>query len=243
MHIILIQSNYNTMECLSKKTVDNISSIKLLSVILLGGLFILLGIVTSCSDASNTDQDIAGDEVLVNFQLNTPYAFNQTRSIGENSEETIHSVDILAFKILDNKEVFDYHVKGNKDKNGYKAVLKIKSYEQRFVLVTNAASETLNLVNEHSTEGMEREEMLQNLVVSINDGDKWNTTNDRDYKPLPMYGESDIITINKHTSFIGTIDVTRMVSRINVELDAKLAEGNSFKIRSIPYITQIPQGV
>ena len=179
------------------------------------------------------------DEKKVTLKLALPYTAPRgpdTRSIMPVQENFIETLDILAFKVENDVETFLYWSEatkqtGNTDgaqTQSFNAMLRVKDFTQRFVLVSNARSKVAKLIGSRVSggwEGIEKEALLSQLIFDLNGSDRWNVFSASNYTPIPMTGESAPITVSDATSTIsgGPIQMLRMIAKIEVQLDTNVA--------------------
>ncbi|MDR0798768.1 MAG: hypothetical protein LBN18_03300 [Dysgonamonadaceae bacterium] len=216
---------------------------------ILGILFVALTGLNSCS---KEDLDgISGNEkgeAIADFTIPVSLPFEQDqssslRSIGVPEENTIQTLDILAFRVGDDgKEYFDYsatarEAAGNTNgaaRQNYKATVWTRSYRQRFVLITNAREAVTQLLTSSDWKNVEKNTMLASLEFSLGEGNPWNTVSASNYTTFPMWGESEPATITFQSSSIGTVSLLRMVARINVQVDESVSGlTGKFKLKSV----------
>lgn len=204
--------------------------------------------LSSCVHERDTvdPDDIQDAEKEVVFRLAVPYVapLGDTRSIGAEEENTISTVDVLAFRVDGNNEYYDYSVTGYKTSGNtegastqsFTVSVRVKDYKQRFVIITNAREKVRQLVGSSDRSDEDKSVMLAGLEVAIGQaGDKWNTTGASDYTALPMWGESAQENITSATTALsGSIPLLRMVAKINVQLDESV-DGltDKFRLKSV----------
>ena len=198
----------------------------------------------------------AGEKDVM-LKIAVPYAAPQgtvakakgvdSRSIGATQENTIETLDILAFKVDGGIETFQYRAKAKKDAGNtegasvqaFNAKLIVKDYAQRFVLITNAGNKIETLIGSRSDGwvGEDKETFLKNLIINLNGGDRWNVISASNYTSIPMWGETAPKTVNATTNFISDapIPMLRMIAKIEVQLDVNNypAIVSDFKLKSV----------
>ncbi len=166
-----------------------------------------------------------------------------TRSISATEENTIQSVSVLAFRIDGANETYDYQTTATLAPNNvtgsttqtFIANLRAQSYQQRFVVVTNAAS----LVGAQTgavSPGMAKARVLSFLEYDFaTNQDRWAANSSNNYTSIPMWGESAAETITSTTRQLSaTIPLMRMVARMDVRLNTATAGiTDRFKLRSV----------
>jgi hypothetical protein len=193
----------------------------------------------SRGNGSATEKEIIFQMVVPHDAAQKP----QTRSIGEKDENMISALTVLAFRVENNKETYDYSSVGQKSKDNadgsasqkFNVTVKLKEYPQRFVIIANAQTEVSVLIGEPAWKGVEKNVMLANLEVALNAGDKWNTISASNYRTFPMWGESTPEVIVSTTSGLkNPISLLRMIAKINVKLDESVTGlTNSFKMKNV----------
>ena len=215
-------------------------------------LFLLLLTIDSCSREHWMNPPVAEEigQKSVMLKLAVPSAGTQgttTRSIGSYQENTIETLDILAFKVENGVETFQYWAEGKKDVGhdegeslqSFTATLRMQDYPQRFVLITNAHQKVMELISKVDWRHVEKEVMLSNLTFSLMDqggGDRWKATGALSYTAIPMWGETAPKVISATTTSISdsTIPMLRMVAKMEVQLDESVTNlTNTFKLKSV----------
>ena len=185
----------------------------------------------------------------VMFKLAIPFTAPQTpatRSIGAAQENAIATVDILSFKVEGGVETFQYRTEARKvaahsegaSLQAFTAKLRVQDYEQRFVLITNAADKIEALIESHAdgSVGVEKETLLGKLTFDLN-GDRWKTIDDKNFTAIPMWGETAPKKIGATTPSVSDapIPMLRMIAKVDVELDVvkhpKLS--STFQLKSV----------
>jgi len=217
---------------------------------IIGSLFILtLFVASSClREPFDTNVPVVtnDNEPTVKFKLALPFAAPSQgmvrQSIGTEEENTIKTLDVLAFKVENGIETFQYCVGAAKvsDNEGasiqeFSAKLHAEEYRQRFVFITNAHSKIEALIESHP-EGWidkEKEAMLKNLTFDLNSNDRWNAISAANYTALPMWGESEPVIVTETTTGISNerIRMLRMIAKIEVQLDESVK--NNFKLKGV----------
>ena len=177
------------------------------------------------------------DQKSVLLKVAIPYTApkeTSTRTVATTKENTIKTLDILAFKVDGEEETFLYAIDAQKSAahtegtsmQEFNVKLFVKDFPQRFVLVTNARSQIESLIGSRVDEGwvgVEKEEMLQHLI----------TTN---YTVIPMWGETAPKIIDPSATMISDypIPMLRMIAKIEVKLDETVTGlTDAFKIKSV----------
>ncbi|MCC8035057.1 MAG: BACON domain-containing protein [Rikenellaceae bacterium] len=210
---------------------------------------ILSWTAVSCTSDVKTETggpDIGTEEAAVTFALQMPAVYSsETATVDENLVKTLY---VLSFKsgdgVADGAEVFDYSSLAYSVTDGtdtrYKTVgvtLLKKDYPQKLVLIANAkqAVEVLNLQSGAKT----RDEVLQMLEFGRT-GD-WHSQMS-EFIPIPMWGEAeDALTITDNTNRIGTIILTRMISRLDVVKESTI-DDDLFTLNSVHLYNRLTNG-
>jgi hypothetical protein len=194
--------------------------------------------------------DSEGDIQEVTIKITVPFEESrQLRSIGPAEENTIHTIDVLAFRVNEGKAYFDYSVEGKKEAdNTINTVLWTRSAQQCLVIITNARDEVRQLFQSAGPagwKGTEKNAMLERLEFSLaQQGDKWNTISASNYTAFPMYGESEAVTVTKQTAQLDDpVSLIRMVAKINVQLDEDISGlTDKFKMKSVRLYNTLSKG-
>ena len=214
-------------------------------------LFIPLLAAVSCSKEHpvipHSTTGVGEKDILLKVAI--PYTAPKdaaTRSIGATQENTIETLDVLAFKVESGVETFLYKAVAKKDVGNvegnslqtFNVKLRVQDYEQRFVLITNAHDKIENLIDSHLNGwiGEEKEDMLKNLTFDMNSGSRWNAISNSNYTAIPMWGETVPKVISATTTSISDnpIPMLRMVAKIEVQLDESVPNlTNIFKLKSV----------
>lgn len=237
------------------KTMNNQFLVNISKTIL--SLFVLLFVTSSCSQDESMSESPDSEEILkeISVKVNSPIEIKQTslRAIGEDQENAVQTVDVLAFRVgNDGKEYYDYNVKAKLTSTqvgkiyDLKMTVWTKSYQQRFVFITNAEAEVREfLSSKTSWKDTEKEAMLNLLNYSYeNEGDKWNTTSADNYTAFPMWGESSTILVTTKTNQLSTtIYLLRMIAKIDVQIDTTVAGlTDKFKLTSVRFYNTNTKG-
>ena len=210
---------------------------------------LLISVFPSCvheNYVTKLSGEADGSERKVILRMSVPYktSMPQRRSIDASAENMIQTVDVLAFRVDETGEYYDYSAVGYKtpgnmegaSMQSFTVTVRAHAYQQRFVTITNARTVVQQLIGSSDWHGMEKEAMLTCLEVGLeNDGKKWNTVSISDYASFPMWGESKVENItNITTELSAPVILLRMLAKINVQLD-KSVEGltDIFKLKSV----------
>jgi hypothetical protein len=176
------------------------------------------------------------------LRMNVPESHAGTRSIGDRQENTIVSVDVLAFKIEGGTETFDYAAVGtpvaDNEAGGaaqlFTVPLHIETREQRIVIIANAHTQVDGVLKGTNVRGMEKSAMLSLLRFDLA-GERWNAASADDFATMPMWGESLPETIRGSTTQLSApVNLMRMVVGIDVAVDTSVAGlTDKFRLRSV----------
>ena len=185
-------------------------------------------------------------EKNVTLKVSMPYTIPQgagMRSMGATQENTIETLDVLAFKIEGGVETFQYwseakQAAGNTEgamSQSFSVRLRVKDYQQCFVVITNARDKVTDLITQADWGNAEKEAMLKQLEVSLNGSDRWNAISASNYAAIPMWGQSEPKTVAGTTTSIGTVSLLRMIAKVDVQLDTDYdpALASVFKLKSV----------
>ena len=209
-------------------------------------LLLSVAIATSCmKERFNNDLPCpCDDEKDVTLKLALPYAAPVTRSISADQENAITTLDVLAFKVEGGVETFQYwatatNTGGAGSMQSFRAKVRIRDYQQRFVFISNARGKIETLINSRPSEGWigtDKEAMLGQLTFDLNSADRWNAISSTNYTAIPMWGQSDPKVISSSTTSISEspIKILRMIAKIEVQLDRSVAGLTSaFRLKSV----------
>ncbi|WP_293913662.1 hypothetical protein [Sphingobacterium sp. UBA5789] len=188
---------------------------------------LLISAFSSCKKINSPEEISKADEQQVTLRLLMPQQSNKagTYAISEVNQNTISTLDILAFKVADDgKEYYAYRKKGvllrpsptASEVNFHVDLLKSDD-KYRFVLIANAAAQ-LQTIPENAVTNTEKENLLSAINYTITAG--WNATSSAGFTPLPMWGESMVIDgINNNTPGF-TVGMLRSLASIDITLSA-----------------------
>lgn len=156
-----------------------------------------------------------------------------TYAISANDENKISTIDVLAFKVVNGQELFAFRKKGM-EAGSSNVANQAKFYTDlpkgddnyRFVVLCNIGDE---LDKASLTLNRPKDELLASLI-KVQTG-KWNAVSSGNFSPLPMWGESEIVSgINGKTSNL-TLSMLRSLAAIDVTLSDAAAK--DFLITSV----------
>lgn len=215
-------------------------------------LLLLLGIIfNSCQheSAPNEGKLPGGDgDIQITLTIRVPGINTHTRSLGDIEETHIETVDILAFAEDNGTEKYIYHTHatdiensvGSVNEKEFRAMLLRSSGDkpQRIVVLANMRDE-IEAVKDNFLTTKTKQEILDEITFAT-DG-VWNATSASDFRPLPMWGESEgtfVLTDNTTSDDVGKIYLIRGVARVDVGImlnsnDVPEGLGSLFKISDI----------
>ncbi|QQT24248.1 FimB/Mfa2 family fimbrial subunit [Sphingobacterium spiritivorum] len=183
--------------------------------------------LSACKKINSPEEINKADEQQVTLRLLLPQQSDKagTYAISEVDQNTIHTLDILAFKVADDgKEYYAYRKKGvllspsptAGEVNFHVDLLKSED-KYRFVLIANAAAQ-LQAIPEKATTNTEKESLLSSINYTITAG--WNANSSTNFTPLSMWGESTVINgISNNTSGFN-VSMLRSLAAIDVTVSA-----------------------
>jgi hypothetical protein len=189
--------------------------------------------------------DYSGEEQEIVFSMDLPAISNvtpQLRSIDQAQENTIKTIDLLAFRKDDSGSTFNYHYEGvltsdnttGEKEQKCKIKVRLAEYEQEFVIITNAGTIVKNAVTSSNGQSVSKDAFLAKLEYSLSGaGAKWNVISASNYDALPMWGETST-TVTQNTNHL-SVSLLRMLAKIDIQLDeSKLNDLKTvFKIKSV----------
>lgn len=189
-------------------------------------LFVLSIIATACS----TDESQIEDDgyKYITFTVSTPYNTVPTYAMSEESENTIETIDVLAFRSEGDEEFFTYRASGTEIKNGNNtarkeftvSLRKDEEIEYRFVVIANAAKEIDDMAKPLTA----TKSQLLARVLSKNNG-AWTSATSSDFIPIPMWGETkDLMKIDKTVHNISDLTLLRSLVAIDIVIETNAQE-------------------
>jgi len=211
----------------------------------------------SCTDETNngkTPDNISGGEKEIIFSINVPAitdATSRLRSIDLTQENTIKTIDLVAFHKDNTGSYFNYYYPGtlNADNTAGASTqnctvkVRMASYEQELVVITNAGTRVSDLVNSVSGQTVSKEDFLARLEYSLSKaGNIWNAVSASNFDALPMWGETSATVTNNTTQLSASL--LRMLAKIDVQLDPTnlTALTSVFKLKSINLYNTLTNG-
>lgn len=191
-------------------------------------------------------------EALVTLRLQVPgaVAAGRTRAINTEAENKVDDLYILAFKVDPDtgSETFEYYVAAKQvtptDGTGqstWTASLKVKEYNQTFVMVANALGtnskvneQIADLVKEGATNkvGLEKMEVLKGLTEMLAQDEIENGFNATSH-PLTMYGQTQAVQIGLDKTVTLTVALHRIMARVQVKFEGNAAVATNFSAEEV----------
>lgn len=168
-----------------------------------------------CQAENENSSSFPKEDDMVSFSLNISSASTDiTRSISEDNERTIETIDILAFDATSDE--FTYHVTGTVTAGATTATQNVEANvqcgdNQRFVFLINARGAFTT-----PEVGDDRETVLKDILLSLSEGNGWNAASGSNYTALPMWGTIDLDIPTGGLSTTPEVDLYRSVARIEV---------------------------
>lgn len=190
-------------------------------------------------------------EALVTLRLQVPGAAGKTRAITAEAENKVDDLYILAFKVDPDtgSETFEYYVAAKQltptdattGQSTWTASLKVKEYNQTFVMVANALG-TNSKVNEQITDlvkegatnkvGLEKMEVLKGLTEMLAQDEIENGFNATSH-PLTMYGQTQAVQIGLDKTVTLTVALHRIMARVQVKFEGNAAVATNFSAEEV----------
>lgn len=211
----------------------------------------------SCTDELSSEVVPGGggkggeSEVTLKLQVPGTAAGAKTRAVTQEEENEIDDLYVLAFKVGkdNNDETFDYYVAAKKqDTQGsegelstWTASLKVKDYQQTFVMIANAQG-TTRKVNEQisalarNSVGHGKMEMLAKLTETLSEGEKtkgFNAEASGNHRPFTMYGQAAAITITENGGHKLTVAMHRIMAQVRMTFTGDAADDTKFEAESV----------
>lgn len=189
-------------------------------------------------------------EVTLRLQVPGAATAGRTRAITTEAENKVDDLYILAFKEDPDTgdETFDYYVPAKQltatDATGqstWTASLKVKEYNQTFVMVANALGtnskvneQIADLVKEGATNkvGLEKMEVLKGLTEMLSQDEIENGFNATTH-PLTMYGQTQPVQIGLGNTVTLTVALHRIMARVQVKFEGNAAMPANFSAEEV----------
>lgn len=216
-----------------------------------------LGVLfASCTDELSSEVAPGGggkggeSEVTLKLQVPGTAAGAGTRAVTDAEENEIDDLYILAFKVdKDNgEETLDYYVAARNhtqdaaaEVSTWTATLKVKDYQQRFVMIANAQG-TPGKVNEQiaalaaGSVGHVKAAVLAKLTDALTAAEQtagFNATATTDHHPFTMCGQTETRLITGNGDRNLEVTMRRVVARVQVQFTGQSADETVFTAESV----------
>lgn len=190
-------------------------------------------------------------EVTLKLQVPGTAAGAKTRAVTPKEENEIDDLYVLAFKVDkdDGQETFDYCVAAKKqstqgsqgDLSTWTASLKVKDYQQTFVMIANAQG-TTRKVNEQisalarNSVGQGKMEMLAKLTETLSEDEKtkgFNADAPGNHRPFTMYGQTASTLITENGGHNLTVSMHRIMAQVRITFTGDAADDTKFEAESV----------
>lgn len=157
-----------------------------------------------------------------------------TRAVNKNKEEGIDDLYVLAFKAEADEatDAYEYWVSAKKggDNATWTAALKVRDYNQRFIVIANALGANPNLANviQGLKPGTLKSDIKQQLTVTLKDTEKksgFNAKADNDHSAFTMCGQTLPTTIAAGGNINLQVSLYRIMARIQLYFGDKNGGG------------------
>ena len=157
-----------------------------------------------------------------------------TRAVNKNVEEEIDDLYVLAFKAEADEatDAYEYWVPAKKgvDNATWTAALKVRDYDQRFIVIANALGANPNLANviQSLKPGTLKPAIKQQLTVTLNDTEKtsgFNAKAENDHSAFTMCGQTAPTTIVAGGNINLQVSLYRIMARIQLYFGDKNGVG------------------
>lgn len=157
-----------------------------------------------------------------------------TRAVNKNVEEEIDDLYVLAFKAEADEatDAYEYWVPAKKgvDNATWTAALKVRDYNQRFIVIANALGANKNLpsVIQSLKPGTLKSDIKKLLTVTLNDTEKtsgFNAKSENDHSAFTMCGQTVPTTIVAGGNINLQVSLYRIMARIQLYFGDKNGAG------------------
>ena len=157
-----------------------------------------------------------------------------TRAVNKNVEEEIDDLYVLAFKSEADEatDAYEYWVPAKKgvDNATWTAALKVRDYDQRFIVIANALGANKNLpsVIQSLKPGTLKSDIKKLLTVTLNDTEKtsgFNAKSENDHSAFTMCGQTAPTTIVAGGNINLQVSLYRIMARIQLYFGDKNGAG------------------
>lgn len=203
--------------------------------LLSAGLLALLAF-SSCETEQVDDIRKNGNgESNVKFSVWLPGTRPESRALSANDECNVQTIDILMFAQSGGGWQYSAGCSGasittdGSDRNKKTFTIRMRHGNYDLVMFANARE----LIRSIDLEGKTKSEVLALMVEEVPAGGKWiANASASGYKEIPMWAEVGNMTVNDNTEITETegITLTRMLARVDVQIDAQVS---NFTITSV----------
>lgn len=158
-----------------------------------------------------------------------------TRAVDKDEEEEINDLYILAFKagVTESDDTYEYWVPAKKgaDNANWTALLKVKDYDQRFIVIANAMHANgglLAAINALKPGEKTKEEIKELLTVTLTDDEKtsgFNAAGPNNHSAFTMCGQTLPTKITADGNAALNVSLYRIMARISVYFGDKAGAG------------------
>lgn len=157
-----------------------------------------------------------------------------TRAVNQKAEEEIDDLYVLAFKAEADEatDAYEYWVPAKKDVDNatWTAALKVRDYDQRFIVIANALGANKNLpsVIQSLKPGTLKSDIKKLLTVTLNDTEKtsgFNAKSENDHSAFTMCGQTAPTTIVAGGNINLQVSLYRIMARIQLYFGDKNGAG------------------
>lgn len=158
-----------------------------------------------------------------------------TRAVDKDEEEEIDDLYILAFKagVKESDDTYEYWVPAKKgaDNANWTALLKVKDYDQRFIVIANAMHANgglLAAINALKPGEKTKEEIKELLTVTLTDDEKtsgFNAAGPNNHSAFTMCGQTPPTKIKADGNAELNVSLYRIMARISVYFGDKAGNG------------------
>lgn len=208
-----------------------------------------LAILSFCGSCVREEIEVStsstGSEYEVHFTIRFSEHSSATRALNETDENEVKEIQVLAFE--PDKGNFSYMSYAKKigtpsgtDEEKY--VTKLRSGNYDLMLLVNANEYIDASFPDKIAKGTSRTTVITSLQMMLTD--KWVTTSGTTYRPIPMWGMKENVSVSKSTDLSGenSFDVTRALAKINVLVDLEEGHVGTFELTSVMYYNRRTKG-
>ncbi|MBK5722597.1 FimB/Mfa2 family fimbrial subunit [Dysgonomonas sp. Marseille-P4677] len=198
-------------------------------------LLLILSMLYCCTDENEHHKISGGKEKLVSFSVGVPGSGTpKTYALNEVDENEVKNIVVLLFdpegKYIYQPIYINKIITDDKDSKIKTFTAKVpEGTYKHMVLLANSNSIVSNALNEIAV-GDPKDEVCSKLLITNNG--KWNTSpGSSGYIGIPMWGEINDITVNSAMAENNSVNLVRMVAKVDVVLSA--TSQTKFKLKSV----------